>query len=253
MLLALLPVTLAFEFQLAPLKRRAATRPRKVKNGLDAKPASGLVLSCKPPYIVQSFNGGVVSVICPCCGTTNEHGPGAGLRGAGAEIMPNPAYMNRVCDGYIWGDELHRCPGYWLIPADETGRIEVCPVVREGWWPRTRATPYIDDTNLWRTCQEGEAIAYLNSDQADHSKPLSAHGFGKYALRAVLALRGGRKGGGGGGSSKGGSSAKGSGGGKGGSSGAGKGQGGGNSPAGWPSTTGKPSGGGRSNNPQKSK
>ena len=112
----LAPTTIAFKFQSAPPKRRVSGEPRTVtKNDVSA-----VVQSCDPPYIVQAVDGGDVEVICPCCGSKNNHGLGLGMRGVGAERLPNPAYMHRVCDGFAWGKKLFGCPGYWLILADPT-------------------------------------------------------------------------------------------------------------------------------------
>ena len=63
----------------------------------------------------------------------------------------------------------------------------MCPVVQDGWWPRTPTTPYIDETEMWRAYQELEAFEYTESDEFDHSKHLSEHGFGKHGLAKLLA------------------------------------------------------------------
>ena len=157
--------TTAFKFQ----GRRAADAPvtwTSLQNLLYAKPRfnwkpgdprSVTAQSCSPQYIVKADEKGFVEVTCLCCGSTNKHGPGKGMRGPGSESMPNAAYGHKLCDGFAWGAEFFDCPGYVLVPADMERGIEVMPVMKEGWWPRTKKTPSIEDSKTWKMCQVIEA------------------------------------------------------------------------------------------------
>ena len=197
----------------------------------------------------------------PAAEATNKHGPGKGMRGPGSESMPNAAYGHKLCDGFAWGAEFFDCPGYVLVPADMERGIEVMPVMKEGWWPRTKKTPSIEDSKTWKMCQVIEAEEHWMT--TGMTKTGTEYGYGKHAVRAletalleraletasfygIEAKKGGGGGGGKGGGGGGGKGGGGGGGGKGGGAGRGGGQG---NAGGWPSTTGNPSGGGRSNNP----
>ena len=175
----------AFKFQRPP--RRRTSDMDKPAN-LSAKPRANLVsraaLASPALHIVKADEKGFVEVTCPCCGSTNKHGPGKGMRGPGSESMPNAAYGRKICDGFAWGAELFDCPGYVLVPADMERGIEVMPVMKEGWWPRTKKTPSIEDSKTWKMCQVIEAEEHwMTTDMTKTGTEY--YGYGKHAVRAL--------------------------------------------------------------------